>query len=209
MRRGRSPKICRQIEMIECPVKVSIGQVYLNNLHSLSRICIKNTSEHLLYIKLRSNVFHTNQMNNQICFQKTNENITENSFIMNSTQDVASVDYLATNTVKAAHSNEQNIQFNQLFNHVNYIKSIQIRPGQSEFVILAFLPDRSLQLEPNHQDAPDNFDFKEDNGLIFLLCYKSDDSFDKNVPDAVPDYQVLLVNLRQPSNLGPRYANPC
>ena len=128
-------------------------------------------------------------MNNQLCFQRTNENLRDCAFITEYTPDgTNTVDYPATNTVKSATTNDHNIQFNQLFNHVNYIKSIEIKPGHTEFVIIAFLPDQPNEVEQLH--LPDTFDFKEVNGLIFLLCYKIEPGFDKSIPEAPPDFQV-------------------
>ena len=127
-------------------------------------------------------------MNSQLAFQRTNENIRESSFL-SSMQDSTNSEFLATNTVKSATIIDQNIQFNQLFNHVNHIKFIKIKPYEVQQVILAFLPEQSTNNNELFQKA-ETFDLRECNGLIFLLCYQMTNTFDPLNSDLAPDFQV-------------------
>ncbi|KAJ3156718.1 hypothetical protein HDU86_003942 [Geranomyces michiganensis] len=107
---------------------------------------------------------------------------------------------ITTNTVAAAaigtfgaEVSEHGHQFNQLFNYVNHIDELKIAPGQSQKVILAFLPDspgrgrrnaaekdesgpdRETKLEQISSDD-ETHDFFEVNGMLFFFAYKAGDS---------------------------------
>ncbi|KAJ3290798.1 hypothetical protein HK104_006518 [Borealophlyctis nickersoniae] len=109
---------------------------------------------------------------------------------------------ITTNTVAAAaigaFGTESNAlhghQFNQLFNYVNHIDEVQIEPGQSRKIILAFLPDvrgrgrgrrdgKDVGMGSMHEDGTDSpflavseedetYDFAELNGLLFFFAYR-------------------------------------
>ncbi|KAJ3175580.1 hypothetical protein HDU87_006077 [Geranomyces variabilis] len=116
---------------------------------------------------------------------------------------------ITTNTVAAAaigtfgtEVTEHGHQFNQLFNYVNHIDELKIAPGQSQKVILAFLPDspgrgrrnasekdepgpdRETKLEHISSDD-ETHDFFEVNGMLFFFAYKTSDT------SSAADGQVL------------------
>ncbi|KAI8917062.1 hypothetical protein DFJ77DRAFT_331406 [Powellomyces hirtus] len=131
------------------------------------------------------------------------------------TNTVAAAAIGAFGTEQAAHHGHQ---FNQLFNYVNHIDELKIAPGQSQQVILAFLPDspgrgrrnpekvestpdRETKLE--HLSSEDEtHDFFEVNGLLFFFAYKSGNS---------PE-NILTSNLES-SEMGeqnaPLHESPC
>ncbi|KAJ3043675.1 hypothetical protein HDV00_004448 [Rhizophlyctis rosea] len=109
---------------------------------------------------------------------------------------------ITTNTVEAAtigvFGAESNAlhghQFNQLFNYVNHIDEVRIEPGQSQKVILAFLPDvhgRGRKTGTSESDGSrrdeavdggafmplsadeECYDFVELNGQLFFFAYKT------------------------------------
>ena len=64
------------IELVNVNSKFTLEKVYLNNLHALKRVKIKNISKYPILVKLRSN------LSNQITFQLNNENLeNENEFL--------------------------------------------------------------------------------------------------------------------------------
>ncbi|OUM65110.1 hypothetical protein PIROE2DRAFT_7914 [Piromyces sp. E2] len=64
------------IELVDVNTKFILENVYLNDLHALKRIKIKNVAEYPILVKLRSN------LGNQISFQLNNENLeNENEFL--------------------------------------------------------------------------------------------------------------------------------
>jgi len=64
------------IELVDVNSKFILDKVYLNDLHALKRIKIKNIAEYPILVKLRSN------LGNQITFQLNNENLeNENEFL--------------------------------------------------------------------------------------------------------------------------------
>lgn len=110
---------------------------------------------------------------------------------------------ITTNTVAAAaigvfgygdNSALHGHQFNQLFNYVNHIDEVLIEPGQSQKVIVAFLPDakgkmRRQQSEIGNSglenasvvddggyDEEETFNFFELNGLLFFFAYIANNS---------------------------------
>lgn len=169
--------------MIEVRNKIILDQVYYNGLHSLTRFEIRNVSEHTLIVKLRSNVLVINQLNNQIAFQKTNENLPDilDNYPTSSAESSMSSIFekeqpLTTNTVDAAMIMGNNYQFNQLFNFVNHIDQIELEPWQSQKIIIAFLAEKeALQLNQSNLDQDSNaetHDFFEVNGVLFFICFK-------------------------------------
>ncbi|KAF9200015.1 hypothetical protein BGZ49_009783, partial [Haplosporangium sp. Z 27] len=107
--------------------------VYLNNLHSLRRFGIKNTSQSDILVKMRSS------LGAQISFQLTNENLP-----FDPDTNETPLQTISTNTAAAAEAGSLTAtghQFNQLFNLVNLIDEVTIAAGETEYVILGFLPD--------------------------------------------------------------------
>ena len=118
-----------------------------------------------------------------------------------------------TNTVEAALSllgNNQNHEFNQLFNFVNYIDQIEIIPGQISRIIIAFLPEEreNITLESIDPDgmvsksdsflgnsesaevvSDETFDYTEINGVLFFLCFKD---LSKLGTATVRIYEILI-----------------
>jgi len=67
---------CSLIELVDVNSRFVLENVYLNDLHALKKIKIKNVTEYPILVKLRSN------LGNQITFQLNNENLdNENEFL--------------------------------------------------------------------------------------------------------------------------------
>ncbi|KAJ3159683.1 hypothetical protein HK101_001020 [Irineochytrium annulatum] len=151
---------------VDCAGCITLDGVYLNGLHALRSLGIRNSSEWNLIIKLRSN------LGDQIAFQLTNENLpdrlgsdgklaadpgvieTAPDGSVDSTGALAdhggarsALDDFATNTVAAAAIGAfgteglHGHQFNQLFNFVNHIDEVSVPAGATVRIVLAFLPD--------------------------------------------------------------------
>ncbi|KAF9920409.1 hypothetical protein FBU30_009776 [Linnemannia zychae] len=75
-------------------------------------------------------------LGSQISFQLTNENL---PFDPDTTGSPLQV--ISTNTAAAAEAGSTGLQFNQLFNYVNLIDEVTIAAGETEYVILGFLPE--------------------------------------------------------------------
>ena len=115
-------------------------------------------------------------------------------------------------------------QFNQLFNYVNHIDEVRIEPGQSQKVILAFLPDvhgrgrKGGKKEGDgagREEGPDGgafiplnadeecYDFVEINGQLFFFAYKAGaksvvadtSSIDTTGKETAPDQTGALKTL--------------
>ncbi|CAG8445677.1 3690_t:CDS:10 [Ambispora leptoticha] len=80
--------------------------------------------------------------------------------LLSSSTTINPLNNIATNTVAAAAAGAfgdsvNGHQFNQLFNYVNHIDEVEIQPGPTQKIILAFLPDarnkahRSLKIDHN------------------------------------------------------------
>ncbi|KAF9115028.1 hypothetical protein BGX27_009146 [Mortierella sp. AM989] len=120
-------------QLVNFPSRLVLDNVYLNNLHSLRRFGIKNTSHSNILVKMRSS------LGAQISFQLTNENLP-----FDPDMNGSSLQTISTNTAAAAEAESLTAtghQFNQLFNHVNLIDEVTIAAGETEYVILGFLPD--------------------------------------------------------------------
>ncbi|KAF9103246.1 hypothetical protein BGX29_003628 [Mortierella sp. GBA35] len=117
-------------QLVNFPSRLVLENVYLNGLHSLRRFGIKNTSQTDIVVKMRSS------LGPQVSFQLTNENL---PFDPDSTGNPLQV--ISTNTAAAAEAGSTGLQFNQLFNHVNLIDEVSVAAGETEYVILGFLPD--------------------------------------------------------------------
>ncbi|KAF9205229.1 hypothetical protein BGZ59_000594, partial [Podila verticillata] len=117
-------------QLVNFPSRLVLDNVYLNGLHSLRRFGIKNTSQTDIVVKMRSS------LGPQISFQLTNENLPFDP-------DAGGLQ-VSTNTAAAAEAGSLTAsghQFNQLFNHVNLIDEVTVAAGETEYVILGFLPD--------------------------------------------------------------------
>ncbi|KAG0051774.1 hypothetical protein BGZ83_003300 [Gryganskiella cystojenkinii] len=121
-------------QLVNFPSRLVLENVYLNGLHSLRRFGIKNTSPTDIVVKMRSS------LGAQISFQLTNENLPYDS----ADATGSSLPTISTNTAAAAEAGSLTAsghQFNQLFNHVNLIDEVTVAAGETEYVILGFLPD--------------------------------------------------------------------
>ncbi|CAO3566103.1 unnamed protein product [Mortierella alpina] len=120
-------------QLVNFPSRLVLDNVYLNGLHSLRRFGIKNTSQCDIVVKMRSS------LGPQISFQLTNENLpfdpdTEGGMLQT----------ISTNTAAAAEAGSLTAtghQFNQLFNLVGLVDEVTVKAGDTENVILGFLPD--------------------------------------------------------------------
>ncbi|KAG0364530.1 hypothetical protein BGZ54_007414, partial [Gamsiella multidivaricata] len=120
-------------QLVNFPSRLVLDNVYLNGLHSLRRFGIKNTSQCDIVVKMRSS------LGTQISFQLTNENLP-----FDPDAHVGTLQTISTNTAAAAEAGSLTAtghQFNQLFNHVNLIDEVTVPAGETEYVILGFLPD--------------------------------------------------------------------
>jgi hypothetical protein len=146
--------------------KLVFDSIYLNGLHALHRIKLKNNSDSTVLVKFKSN------LGSQIAFQLSNENL------------IHEVDeYLVTNTVMAAFDSARKGTghlFNQLFNYVNHVDSVSILPESDITLIISFLPDVVRKKE-------ELLDFFDINGLLFFFCYKVKENQES------PDYQVFYL----------------
>ncbi|KAJ3214313.1 hypothetical protein HDU67_001804 [Dinochytrium kinnereticum] len=229
-------------DLVQVNGKIYFDNVYLNGLHALRSLELRNISEHELIIKLRSN------LGEQIAFQLTNENLPERFFaystrksdgeLKDSTRpglDMASLEKrlasnsqspwatptnsppgspipadMVTNTVFSAAvgfygsdgAASHGHQFNQLFNYVNHIDELALKPGQTQKIVVAFLPDgrergrrffgnSKNELEEFKLDASGDddelFDFFEINGLLFFFAYKQYKRVDEDPNDHKAD----------------------
>ncbi|KAI8887461.1 hypothetical protein K501DRAFT_330502 [Backusella circina FSU 941] len=143
--------------------RITLDNVYLNGLHALKRLDIRNLSDQSILVKMRSN------LRNQIAFQLDNENISN-------LPDANMYKASTTNTVAwSCERLSQEYPFNQLFNYVNYIDEIKLEPGQSRSFILAFLPETF---------CPDDTDTKDDD---------DDDGFDVSLANEVESFSIFNV----------------
>ncbi|KAI7865454.1 uncharacterized protein EV154DRAFT_454236 [Mucor mucedo] len=180
--------------------RITLDNVYLNGLHALRRLDIRNLSDQSILVKMRSN------LRNQIAFQLENENI---SNLPESSLENA----ITTNTVSWSRQADE-YPFNQLFNYINHIDQIELNPGQCRSFILAFLPETAHpdDTEKNEEDfditvADDTETFSMFNvtgSLFFFGYYKANsasisnnNSMDEGNRDvlstsSLADYQVSI-----------------
>ncbi|KAK4517193.1 uncharacterized protein ATC70_000525 [Mucor velutinosus] len=104
--------------------EIKFDQVYDNGFHSLQQFEISNLTDNYLCIQLDAS-----DLKDQVIFQLHNENISETTSV-------------ATNTVNTP---QDFSQFNQVFNYVNHIHSIELEPQQTHSFIIAFLPEARQQ----------------------------------------------------------------
>ncbi|KAL4208051.1 hypothetical protein AB4K20DRAFT_1914357 [Rhizopus microsporus] len=167
-------------ELVGVHGRITLDNVYLNGLHALRRLHLRNLSNRPISIKMRSN------LRNQIAFQLENENISNLS------------DFSATtNTVDWS---RQDHPFNQLFNYINHIDQIELKPNETRPFILAFLPEDTsdynaiLDEEDSH-----TFNIFNVTGSIFFFGYyldtmspSLDDHKDVLSTSTLADYQVSV-----------------
>ncbi|KAI8840409.1 hypothetical protein BJ741DRAFT_706290 [Chytriomyces cf. hyalinus JEL632] len=174
------------------PSVITLDAVYLNGLHALRWIHVRNPSIHRVSVRIKSN------LGAQIAFQLSNENLRPPLF--SPFCQTLSPDASTEQTLDHSEGTHHH-QFNQLFNYVNYIDSIDLDPGQVTRLVLAFLPDdHSLAngaSSPDHIISPESrsnrdpsddhtppqhhlnpietgqelHDFYEINGLIFFFAF--------------------------------------
>ncbi|KAF9935756.1 hypothetical protein BGZ67_003136 [Mortierella alpina] len=120
-------------QLVNLPSRLVLDNVYLNGLHSLRRFGIRNTSQCDIVVKMRSS------LGSQISFQLTNENLP-----FDPDADGGMLQTVSTNTAAAAEAGSLTAtghQFNQLFNLVGLVDEVTVKAGNTENVILGFLPD--------------------------------------------------------------------
>ncbi|RHZ71084.1 hypothetical protein Glove_262g53 [Diversispora epigaea] len=181
-------------ELADVPSRLVLEKVYLNGLHALRRFEIRNISQNTILVKLRSNLGSqiAFQLSNENLpeFDSIKSNLTKTKEVKKvssyTSLSTTSEDYsnaplndipedplsnITTNTVAAAAvgafgDNVNGYQFNQLFNYVNHIDEVEISPGCSQKIILAFLPDsrnnKTRRSESTHASTPS---FTDVNGL--------------------------------------------
>ncbi|CEP19501.1 hypothetical protein [Parasitella parasitica] len=101
--------------------EIRFDKVYDNGFHSLQQVEISNLTNECLHIQLDSGA-----LQEQVVFQLHNENISETAAIA-----------FATNT---ATTPQDFSRFNQVFNYVNHVDSITLKPLQTLPFIIAFIP---------------------------------------------------------------------
>ncbi|KAJ3179725.1 hypothetical protein HDU85_004724 [Gaertneriomyces sp. JEL0708] len=134
---------------------------------------------------------------------------------------------ITTNTVAAAalgvfgtDSVVHGHQFNQLFNYVNHINELEIAPGQSQKVILAFLPEspgksrrpgEKNEERTSRTDAiasdDETYDMFEVNGLLFFFAYMKSDvtsavTPSTEFPNMPPSYEGKSVDGNTQATIG-------
>ncbi|KAI8988024.1 hypothetical protein BDF20DRAFT_998552 [Mycotypha africana] len=130
-------------ELVNVHGRLTLDEVYLNGLHSLRKLEIRNLSDQPILVKMRSN------LRNQIAFQLENENILN---FLNEKIPQQQTDTITTNTVSWSREAER-YPFNQLFNYINHIDQIELDGGQSCNLILAFLPDQIHSSDDNNNST--------------------------------------------------------
>ncbi|KAI8978048.1 hypothetical protein BDB01DRAFT_800596 [Pilobolus umbonatus] len=145
--------------------RITLDNVYVNGLHALKQLNIRNLSDQPILVKMRSN------LRNQIAFQLENENLIN---LPDTTKEVET-----TNTV-AWSSQVANYPFNQLFNYVNHIDEIHLDARQCRSFILAFLPETTAfgynqDMEDDYENSiPDEshlFSIFNVTGSLFFFGY--------------------------------------
>ncbi|CAG8447699.1 8569_t:CDS:10 [Diversispora eburnea] len=181
-------------ELVDVPSRLMLEKVYLNGLHALRRFEIRNISQQTILVKLRSNLGSqiafqlSNENLPEFDYMKSNstkikevKKMSSNASLSTTSEDYSNAPLndipedplinITTNTVAAAAAgafgdNVNGYQFNQLFNYVNHIDEVEISPGCSQKIILAFLPDsrnnNTRRSELNHASTPS---FTDVNGL--------------------------------------------
>ncbi|CAG8474285.1 10773_t:CDS:2 [Acaulospora colombiana] len=175
-------------EVVNIPNRLVLEKVYLNGLHALRRFEIRNISQNTILVKLRSNL--GSQIAYQLTNENLPEFESREPVTKENKESLTSKSYYAlnlapednsraslnkasqnplcnitTNTVAAAAAgafgDANGHQFNQLFNYVNHIDEVEIAPGCSQKIILAFLPDprnKTRRSEVNHAVTPSSAD---------------------------------------------------
>lgn len=180
-------------ELTDIHGRITLDNVYLNGLHALKRLEIRNLSDQCILVKMRSN------LRNQIAFQLENENISNlpiKDNLLNYT----------TNTVSWSREAEQ-YPFNQLFNYINHIDQLDLEPGQTRSFILAFLPE-TLRYDDASQHDQDDYDlsvigdttetfnmFNVTGSLFFFGYYQHNEQHvldDNQAITSLADYQVSV-----------------
>ncbi|KAG1252418.1 hypothetical protein G6F68_011792 [Rhizopus microsporus] len=166
-------------ELVDVHGRITLDNVYLNGLHALRRLYIRNLSNQPISIKMRSN------LRNQIAFQL------ENEYISNLAEFSAT-----TNTVDWS---QEEHPFNQLFNYINHIDQIELEPNQTRSFILGFLPEDTNDYNIMDDEDTDTFNIFNVTGSIFFFGYyldtlssSSEDSKDVLSTSTLADYQVSV-----------------
>ncbi|OZJ05554.1 hypothetical protein BZG36_01690 [Bifiguratus adelaidae] len=152
--------------------RITLENVYLNGLHALKRITLRNRSSELLVANLSSD------LEGQIGFQLQNENILtdETSAALAASDTLAQQPQndgnpdtalsvkdgtdnrpsITSNTPAASslvHENTNMADFNELFNYVDFVHQVHLLPHQSKDIILSFLPSSKEQKGPTFSNV--------------------------------------------------------
>ncbi|KAJ3219397.1 hypothetical protein HK099_004728, partial [Clydaea vesicula] len=186
---------------ISLPNKLILENVYCNNIHALYRFEIRNVTESIINVKLRSN------LGSQVAWQLENENLpslkkttSEDSNLFSSTsKSQQSTPSDANTPVEYDQSIIQtsnlvtslNHRFNELFNQLNHVEEVEIKPKEIRQVILAFLPSdkkkkKDLVTSVNEsnvilqqQQQINNAQLeREENFSVFVSNDEKDETFD-------------------------------
>ena len=154
--------------------KLVLEQVYVNGIHALRQLDIRNNSSQSICIKLRSS------LGSQIVWQLENENLASNIESVSPDSSSSSLSSLCDNKIQYPQ------RFNQLFNMIGHVDRLVIEPLSTEKIILAFLPDKKnveklngggagqdgdVFVQSNENSRDSSFDFHEIKGLLFFFGY--------------------------------------
>jgi hypothetical protein len=140
--------------------RITLGSVYLNDLHALKRLNVANTSTKLLRIQFRT------VLDTQVAFQLSNENLPDDG-------------------PDEAQGSSAGRPFNQLFNEVGNVSWVDLEPLERRAVILTFLPQDALgKRQRRPADGADeiegSFEFSDVVGLLSfdVFCRDQDAQLD-------------------------------
>ncbi len=127
--------------------KLTLPAVYLNDLHSLKRLHLQNVTPTALSVRLRTSL-------PALAFQLSNENLPDGG-------------------PDEAQGSVAGQPFNQLFNEVRYVSSVNLGPHERRSVVLTFMPGFNGRLERQastieRPDADGSFEFADVNGSLFF-----------------------------------------
>lgn len=109
--------------------EIKFDKVYDNGFHSLQQLEISNLTNQNIQVQ-----FNSGALKEQVIFQLCNENINETT-----------ATGFATNT---ANTPQDFSQFNQVFNYVNHVSSMNLKPQQTLPFVIAFLPEIKKRQQP-------------------------------------------------------------
>ncbi|KAI3660842.1 hypothetical protein MP638_001891 [Amoeboaphelidium occidentale] len=179
--------------------KLYFDGVYINGLHSIRQIELENTEEkECIIVQLRSN------LGDQLMFQLENENL--NCLADSDAQDELSSNgklakslRMASNSVEAAYKDFYGSHFNEMFNYVDHIKEIELKPKERKSLVVLYMPKENNNSSYGDQDLVESnsasllsekFYLRETSGYIFLSGYRKKIEHDSNNFEI--DYQTAI-----------------